>query len=112
MTHLTTIVLILGLCLPQALMAGVVLQAGEIDRLKETTDTLSVKKENKPMRIVGKLAGGILAGTLVGLAVGSVAEKAAGDCTGTFCGLRQFITGGWSGYLVGVPIGVSLFDPL
>ena len=66
----------------------------EIGRLKEITDTLSVKKENKPMRIVGKLAGGILAGTLVGLAVGSVTEKAAGDCTGTFCGLGQFITGG------------------
>ena len=174
MTHLTAIVLILGLCLPQALIAGEVLQAGEIDsskvkvgayaevfygtgeklstargyiravdaesltisqgfekriaferiqklilaetdreigRLKEITDTLSVKKENKPMRIVGKLAGGILAGTLVGLAVGSVAEKAAGDCTGTFCGLGQFITGGWYGYLGGVPIGVSLFDP-
>lgn len=34
MTHLTTIVLILGLCLPQALIAGMVLQAGEIDSSK------------------------------------------------------------------------------
>ena len=34
MTHLTTIVLILGLCLPQALIAGEVLQAGEIDSNK------------------------------------------------------------------------------
>ena len=34
MTHQTAIVLILGLCLPQAPMAGVVLQAGEIDSSK------------------------------------------------------------------------------
>ena len=108
MTHIVAIVLILGLCLPQALIAGVVLKAGEIDSSKVK---VGAYKENKPMRIVGKLAGGILAGTLVGLAVGSVAEKAAGDCTGTFCGLGQFITSGWFGYLVGVPSGVSLFDP-
>ncbi|MXX15231.1 MAG: hypothetical protein F4Z86_17605 [Gemmatimonadetes bacterium] len=93
---------------PQTLMAGVILQASEIDSSKVQ---VGAYKENKPMRIVGKLAGGILAGTLVGLAVGSVSEKAAGDCTGTFCGLGQFITGGWFGYLVGVPSGVSLFDP-
>ena len=31
MTHIAAIVLILGLCLPQALLAGEVLQAGEID---------------------------------------------------------------------------------
>ena len=34
MTHIAAIILILGLCLPQALMAGVVLQAGEIDSSK------------------------------------------------------------------------------
>ena len=34
MTHIAAIVLILGLCLPQALLAGVVLQAGEIDSSK------------------------------------------------------------------------------
>ena len=34
MTHQTTIVLILGLCLPQTLLAGVILQAGEIDSSK------------------------------------------------------------------------------
>ena len=83
MTHLTAIVLILGLCLPQALMAGEVLKAGEIDsskvevgaymdRLKEITDTLSVKKEDKSRRIVGKLASGVLGGTLSGLAGGLV----------------------------------------
>ena len=60
MTHIAAIVLILGLCLPQALIAGEVLKAGEIDsskvevgaymdRLKEITDTLSVKKENNPV---------------------------------------------------------------
>ncbi len=110
MAHLTAIVLILGLCLPQALLAGQVLQAGEIDRLKETTDTLSVKKENKSRRIVGKLAGGVLGGTLIGLAIGSATEK-ADDCTGTFCGVGNFVIVGWIGYLVGVPIGMSAFDP-
>ncbi len=34
MTHIAAIVLILGLCLPQALIAGEVLQAGEIDSSK------------------------------------------------------------------------------
>ena len=34
MTHIAAIVLILGLCLPQDLIAGVVLQAGEIDSSK------------------------------------------------------------------------------
>ena len=173
MTHIAAIVLILGLCLPQTLLAGVVLQAGEIDsskvkvgayaeviygtgeklstargyiqavdaesltisqglgkriaferiqqlilaessfemdRLKKTTDILFVRKENKPRRIVGKLAGGVLGGTLIGLAVGSAAEK-AGDCTGTFCGVGNFVIVGWIGYLVGVPVGMSFFDP-
>ena len=36
MTHIAAIVLILGLCLPQALLAGVVLKAGEIDSSKVT----------------------------------------------------------------------------
>ncbi len=108
MRHIAAIVLILSLCLPQALIAGVVLKVGEIDSSKVK---VGAYKENKPMRIVGKLAGGILSGTLVGLAVGTVAEKAAGDCTGTFCGLGQFITGGWFGYLVGMPAGMSVFDP-
>ena len=36
MTHVAAIVLILGLCLPQALIAGVVLKAGEIDSSKVT----------------------------------------------------------------------------
>ena len=110
MRHIAAIVLILGLCLPHALLAGEVLQADEIDRLKETTDTLSVKKENQSRRIVGKLAGGVLGGTLVGLAVGSAAEKVS-DCTGTFCGLGNSLIGGWFGYLVGVPAGMSVFDP-
>ena len=34
MTHIVVIVLILGLCLPQTLLAGVILQAGEIDSSK------------------------------------------------------------------------------
>ena len=135
MTHIAAIVLLLGLCLPQALLAGEVLQVGEIDsskvkvgayaeviygtgeklstargyiqavdaesltisqdfgkqiaferiqqlilaessfeidRLKETTDTLSIKKENKPRRIVGKLFVGVLGGGLFALAGASV----------------------------------------
>ena len=47
MTHIAAIVLILGLCLPQALIAGVILQDSEIDKLEETTDTLSVRKEKR-----------------------------------------------------------------
>ncbi len=112
MTHLTTIVLILGLCLPQALMAGEVLQADEIDRLKETTDTLSVKKENPSRRIVGKLVGGVLGGGLFALAGGATAT-AIGDCPedATFCKLGNSVIGGWFGYLVGVPIGMNRIDP-
>ena len=34
MTHIAAIILILGLCLPQALLAGEVFQAGEIDSSK------------------------------------------------------------------------------
>ena len=34
MTHIAAIVLILGLCLPQTLLAGVILEAGEIDSSK------------------------------------------------------------------------------
>ena len=108
MTHIAAIILLLGLCLPQALLAGEVLQAGEIDSSKVE---IGVYKENKPRRIVGKLAGGVLGGTLIGLAVGSAAEKAAGDCTGTFCGVGNFVIVGWIGYLVGVPVGMSFFDP-
>ena len=95
----------------QALLAGVVLQAGEIDKLKETTDTLSVKKENKTRRIVGKLAGGILGGVLFGL-VGGVAGGAISDCTEdqTFCKLGDSLTGGWFGYVAGVPIGMNRMD--
>ena len=123
MTHIAAIVLILGLCLPQALIAGVVLQAGEIDsskvevgaymdRLKEITDTLSVKKENKPSRIVGKLFVGVLGGGLFALAGGAVGIN-VGNCpeNETFCPLGKFLIGGWIGYHIGVPAGMSLFDP-
>ena len=34
MTHIVVIVLFLGLCLPQTLLAGVILEAGEIDSSK------------------------------------------------------------------------------
>ncbi len=112
MIHLTAIVLILGLCLPQILMAGVILQDGEIDRLKEKTDTLSVKKENKSRRIVGKLAGGVLGGVLFSL-VGGVAGGAISDCSteDPYCKLEYGTPGLLLGYLVGVPIGMNRMDP-
>ena len=111
MTHIAAIVLILGLCLPQVLMAGVILQDGEIDRLKETIDTLSVKKENKSRRIVGKLAGGVLGGVLLGL-VGGVAGGAISDCSreDPYCKLEYGTPGLLLGYLVGVPIGMNRMD--
>lgn len=186
MRHRTTIVLILGLCLPQALLAGVVFEAGEIDsskvevgayaevlygtgerdlvsgewekldtaqgyikavdqesltigrglwkeqiaferiqklilaesdreidRLKKMTDTLSVidnrrQEQNSTggERIAKKLAGGVLGGFLFGLA-GGTAAAAITDCKKdeTFCELGNFVTGGWYGYVVGVPVG-------
>ena len=192
MKHIAAIVLILGLCLPQALIAGVVLEAGEIDsskvevgayaeviygkgeqdqvsgkwekldtvqgyikavdqesltigrgfwkeqiaferiqklimaesgreidRLKETPDTLSVIDNRRQgqnstggARIAKKLAGGVLGGFLFGMA-GGTAAAAITDCKKdeTFCELGNFVTGGWYGYVVGVSVGMSSFDP-
>ena len=111
MRHIAAIVLILGLCLPQTLIAGVILQVGEIDRLKEITDTLSVKKENKSRRIVRKLAGGVLGGIVVGMA-GGFANAAISECPrgASFCELENFFIGGWYGYVVGLPIGMNRMD--
>ncbi len=111
MTHIVAIVLILGLCLPQTLLAGVILQDGEIDQIKEKTYTLSVKKENKSRRIVGKLAGGVLGGVLLGL-VGGVAGGAISDCSteDPYCKLEYGWPGLWLGYLVGVTVGINRMD--
>ena len=175
MIHIAAVVLILGFCLPQALLAGEVLQAGEIDsskvevgayaeviygtgeklstargyiqavdaesltisqglgkriaferiqqlilaessfamdRLKKTIDILPVKKENKPKRIVGKLVGGVLGGGLFALAGGVVGVKVWGCSeTGELCVLDSYLPGAMIGYTIGVPIGLSLFDP-
>ena len=185
MTHIAVIVLILGLCLPQALIAGEVLQAGEIDsskvqigayaeviygkgerdqisrewkkldtargyiqtvdaesltigrglwkeqiaferiqklimaesgreidRLKETPDTLSVKKENGNLRMIKKLGCGALAGFLSGI-VGTAIATAMGDCRSEnlVCLVAPIAIGGGIGWVVGVPVGVSLCDP-
>ena len=187
MRYIAAIVLILGLCLPQALIAGVVLQAGEIDsskvkvgayaevvygtgerdqvsgmwekldtvqgyikavdaesltigrglwkeqiaferiqklimaasgreidRLKETPDTLSVKKENGNSRMIKKLGCGALAGFLSGI-VGTGIVAAMGDCHSQSenigCLIVPFALGGGIGWVVGVPVGVSLCDP-
>ena len=187
MTHIAAIILILGLCLPQALIAGEVLEAGEIDsskvkvgayaeviygtgerdqvsgkwekldtaqgyvkavdaesltigrglwkeqiaferiqklimaesgreidRLKETPDTLSVKKENGNLRMIKKLGCGALAGFLSGI-VGTAIATAMDDCHSQSkdigCLILPFAIGGGIGWVVGVPVGVSLCDP-
>ena len=172
MTHLTIIVLILGLCLPQALMAEEVLEASEIDsskvkvgayaevtygtgeklstargyiqavdaesltisqglgkriaferiqqlvlaksssemdRFKKTTDILPVRKENKSRWVVGKLLSGVLGGGLFALAGGAVGINVGED--ETYDPFVNSLIGGWVGYLVGVPAGMSVFDP-
>ena len=106
MTHLTTIILILGLCLPQALIAGVVLESGEIDSSKVE---VGAYKENKPRRIVGKLANGVLGGGLFALAGGAVGINVGEE--ETYDPFINALIGGWVGYLVGVPVGLSVFDP-
>ncbi len=187
MRHIAAIVLILGLCLPQALIAGMVLKAGEIDsskvkvgvyaeviygkdeldqvsgkwekldtvqgyikaidresltigrgfwkkqiaferiqklimaesgreidRLKETTDTLSVKKENGNLRMTKKLGCGALAGFLSGI-VGTGIAAAMDDCQSQSkdpgCFFLPLAIGGGIGWVVGVPAGMSLCDP-
>lgn len=187
MIHLTAIVLILGLCLPQILMAGVILEAGEIDsskvkvgvyaeviygkdeldqvsgkwekldtvegyikaidaesltigrglwkeqiaferiqklilaesgreidRLKETINTLSAKKENGNLRMTKKLGCGALAGFLSGI-VGTGIAAAMDDCQSQSkdpgCFFLPIAIGGGIGWVVGVPVGVSLCDP-
>ena len=186
MTHIAAIILILGLCLPQALMAGEILQAGEIDsskvklgayaevvygmgerdqvsgtwkkletaqgyikavdqgsltigrglwkkqiafkriqklilaksgreidKLKETTETPSMRMEYMPGRIVSKLVGGVLCGGLFGFVGGLVTGKVSckKSDSGEICGLLAFVVGGTIGYTVGVPFGVSVLDP-
>ncbi len=91
----------------------------EIDRLKETTDTLSVIENRRQGqnstgggRIAKKLAGGVLGGILVGIA-GGMASMVVGDCPEAvlFCELENFFIGGWYGYVVGLPVGMNRIDP-
>ena len=91
----------------------------EIDRLKETTDTLSVIDNRQQgqnttgrVRIAKKLAGGVLGGILFGMA-GGLAGVAVGDCPEAvlFCELENFFICGWYGYVVGLPIGMNRIDP-
>ena len=187
MAQIAAIVLILGLCLPQTLLAGVILEAGEIDsskvkvgvyaeviygtgerdqvsgrwkkldtaqgyikavdaesltlgrgfwkkqiaferiqklimaasgreidRLKETIDTLSAKKENRNSRMTKKLGCGALAGFLSGI-VGTGIAAAMDDCQSQSkdpgCFFLPIAIGGGIGWVVGVPVGVSLCDP-
>jgi len=84
----------------------------EMDRLKETTDTLSAKKENGKSRMIKKLGCGALAGFLSGI-VGTGIAAAMGDCRSEnmACLVAPFAIGGGIGWVVGVPVGVSLCDP-
>ena len=84
----------------------------EIDRLKETTDSLSVRKENGYSRMTKKLGCGALAGFLSGI-VGTGIAAAMGDCRSESIGclVAPFAIGGGIGWVVGVPVGVSLCDP-
>ena len=84
----------------------------EIDRLKETINTLSAKKENGNSRMIKKLGCGALAGFLSGI-VGTGIAAAMGDCRSEnmACLVAPFAIGGGIGWVVGVPIGVSLCDP-
>ncbi len=86
----------------------------EIDRLKETTDSPSVRKENGYSRMTKKLGCGALAGFLSGI-VGTGIVAAMDDCHSQSkdigCLILPFAIGGGIGWVVGVPVGVSLCDP-
>ncbi len=91
----------------------------EIDRLKETIDTLSVidnrqQEQNSTGggRIAKKLASGVLGGVLVGMTVG-LTGAAIVDCPkdASFCEIENFFILGWYGYIVGLPVGMNRMDP-
>ena len=81
----------------------------EMDRLKKTTYIPLVKKESKSKRIVGKLFSGVLGGGLFALAGSAVGINVGED--ETYDPFVNSLIGGWVGYLVGVPAGLSVFDP-
>ena len=81
----------------------------EMDRFKKTTDILPVRKENKSRRVVGKLFSGVLGGGLFALAGGAVGINVGEE--ETYDPFINALIGGWVGYLVGVPVGLSVFDP-
>ena len=84
----------------------------EIDRLKETPDSLSVRKENGNSRMTKKLGCGALVGFLSGI-VGTGVAAPMGDCRSKDpgCFFAPLAIGGGIGWVVGAPIGVSLCDP-
>ncbi len=104
MARIAAIVLVLFM--PETIIAGMVLKAGEIDSSKVK---VGAYKENKPRRIVGKLFSGVLGGGLFALAGGAVGINVGED--ETYDPFVNSLIGGWVGYLVGVPAGMSVFDP-
>ena len=104
MARIAAIVLVLFM--PETIMAGMVLKAGEIDSSKVK---VGAYKENKPRRIVGKLFSGVLGGGLFALAGGAIGINVGED--ETYDPFVNSLIGGWVGYLVGVPAGMSVFDP-
>ena len=85
----------------------------EIDRLKKTIETPSMRMEYMLGRIVSKLGGGVLCGGIFGFAGSLVTGKVSckKSDSGEICGLLAFVVGGTIGYTVGVPFGVSVLDP-
>ncbi len=106
MARIATIVLVLGMCMSETSLAGMIFKAGEIDSSKVE---VGAYKENKPRRIVGKLANGVLGGGLFALAGGAVGINVGEE--ETYDPFINALIGGWGGYLVGVPLGLSVFDP-
>ena len=91
----------------------------EIDRLKETPDTLSVIDNRRQGqnstgggRIAKKLAGSVLGGVLLGMTVG-LTGAAIVDCPEnvSFCEIENFFILGWYGYVIGLPVGMNRMDP-
>ena len=93
----------------------------EIDRLKETTDTLSVTDNRQQEhhstgggRIAKKLAGSVLGGVLGGMTVGMTGAAIIGcsEAEDTpFCEIDNLSVFVGFGYLVGIPIGMNRMDP-
>ena len=79
--------------------------ARSIEAWKNDLKHLGTKK-----KIANKLSAGFLGGALLGVAGGAlIGGPAALNCTGDWCGI-EYLWYGYLGYLLGVPIGVSIVE--